>query len=137
MERKKHKHPIVQFLQFNIVGIINTGVDFVAFNVLTALFSVYYVPAKVISYTLGLCNSYILNSRWTFKGNNKRDKKQILLFVAVNIVSLCTSIAVMWICRELLNIASDFWCNVIATPASLTVNFFGNRNFVFKQRNAE
>ena len=133
MEEKK-KNPIWQFIQFNLVGLLNTLVDFLVFTLLTELLHVYYLPAKTVSYCCGLVNSYFCNSRWTFKEKNRRTKKQFLLFVAVNLVSLGVSLGIMWVCRNIFAIQSDFWCNVVATPCSLIVNFLGNRMLVFREK---
>ncbi|MDL2235013.1 GtrA family protein [Christensenellaceae bacterium OttesenSCG-928-L17] len=128
---KKHWPAIKQFLQFNIVGILNTAVDFAVYTLLTELLHVVYIPAKIISYACGILNSYILNSSWTFKKERRRTKREVLLFIAVNLVTLCVSLGMMALCRNVFLIQSDFLCNVIATPVSMVLNFLGNKFFVF------
>ena len=128
---KKYGRTIKQFLQFNIVGLVNTGVDFLVYTLLTELLYMVYLPAKVISYACGILNSYILNSSWTFKQERRRTQGEIVRFVAVNLVSLGVSLLVMVLCRNALLIQSDFVCNIIATPVSMVINFAGNKLFVF------
>lgn len=121
-----------QFIKFNMVGILNTGVDFLVFTLFTELFHWFYVPAKIVSYSCGIVNSYICNSSWTFRQERKRTKKEFALFVVVNLVSLGVSLGVMYVCKNWFHIESDFICNIIATPISMIVNFAGNKLFVFK-----
>lgn len=129
---KKYKAAIWQFIQFNIVGILNTAVDFLVFTLLTEIAGLQYIAAKVLSYSCGVLNSYIVNSSWTFRRERKRTKKEFFLFICVNVASLCVSLASMYVCRNWLHIYSDFLCNLIATPIAMAVNFFGNKLFVFK-----
>jgi len=129
---KDLKNSFWQFVKFNIVGILNTVVDFLVYTALTELLHLVYIPAKIISYTCGVVNSYIFNTSWTFKKERNRDKKEMFLFLLVNLVSLGVSLGVMYACRNWFHIESDFICNIIATPVSVVVNFAGNKLFVFK-----
>lgn len=129
---KKYGAAFWQFIQFNLVGIVNTLVDFLVFTLLTAVAGFTYIAAKVISYTCGVLNSYALNSSWTFRRQRKRTKKEFFLFLCVNIVALGVSLCGMYICRNYLQIRSDFLCNILATPVAMAVNFLGNKLFVFR-----
>ncbi|MDR1619904.1 MAG: GtrA family protein [Clostridiales bacterium] len=130
---KKYWGPIKQFIKFNIVGISNTLVDFLVFTLCTGVLHIAYIAAKMISYCCGVINSYIWNSAWTFKKETKRTGREYGLFLLVNLVSLGVSLGAMYICRNRLNIESDFLCNIIAMPLSMVVNFMGNRLFVFRE----
>jgi len=80
---KDLKNSFWQFVKFNIVGILNTVVDFLVYTALTELLHLVYIPAKIISYTCGVVNSYIFNTSWTFKKERNRDKKEMFLFLLV------------------------------------------------------
>lgn len=131
---KRYWGTVKQFLQFNIIGILNTAVDFLVFTALTELLGVVYLLAKTISYTCGVLNSYLLNSAWTFKRERRRTGREFLLFLCVNLVSLGASLLVMYLCRSVAKIESDFICNMIATPISMMINFAGNKLLVFKKQ---
>ncbi len=130
---KRYWGDIKQFIKFNLVGVLNTVVDFLIYTLLTEVFGWAYLFAKTVSYSCGVVNSYIWNSRWTFKAEQKRGKREFLLFLLVNLVSLGVSLGIMHACKNWLRIESDFWCNIIATPIALVVNFLGNKLFVFKK----
>lgn len=134
----KKNHPLLQFIRFNLVGVLNTAVDFLVFLLLNGALRVHYMPAKVLSYGCGLLNSYFFNSRWTFRAAEGRKFRHKFLFVLVNLVALGTSLGIMWLCHNVFRvgdhwgISRDIWANVIATPIAMVVNFTGNRLFVFK-----
>ena len=127
----KFKDDLVKFMKFNAVGILNTGVDFVVYTLLTAL-GMSLVPAQVISYGCGMLNSYLFNSRWTFKDRVFTVGKG-MRFVAVNLVSLGVSIGILTLCKNWWGIEGAL-AKLISVPFSLTVNFIGSRLFVFKDR---
>ena len=70
----KLKEQGLQFIKFGLVGVLNTLVDFLVYQLLVYL-GLHYAPAQCISYTCGLLNSYFFNSRWTF-GKGKRYTKR-------------------------------------------------------------
>ena len=69
--KKELKDGIVQLVKYNIVGVINTLVDFLVYQLLTYL-GMKYAIAQCISYSCGILNSYFFNSRWTFKRDAAR-----------------------------------------------------------------
>ena len=48
---------VIQFIRFNVVGVINTLIDWVVFWVMSML-GLHFVAAKIISYSCGLLQSY-------------------------------------------------------------------------------
>lgn len=152
MERKEQsgaKRTVIQFVKFNIVGVLNTLVDFLVFQALNLLLGWTYL-AQVVGYCCGIVNSYAWNSNWTFRDTRTRSAREIALFLIVNLVSLGVSLGVMWFCRTVL-VIDDVWvaswipaflssfikgdtvCKLIAMPFAIVVNYAGNRLFVFKE----
>ncbi len=142
------KENIWQFLKFAVVGVLNTVVDFLVFQLLNLTLGWMYV-AQVIGYSAGVLNSYFWNSRWTFRKEHKRSAREAASFLVVNLVSLGVSLGVLWACKNLLGI-TDAWvagwvpawlggfvkgdtvAKLIATPCAIVVNFIGNKLFVFR-----
>ena len=144
MEAKK---TIRQVIRFAIVGVLNTLVDFAVFQTLNLTLGWVYA-AQVLGYTFGIINSYLWNSNWTFREQRTRSLREIVLYVAVNLVSLGVSLGVIWLCREVFGITNEWvagWmpkflagflkgdtvCKLIATVVAIAVNYLGNRLFVF------
>ena len=130
--KKELKDGIVQLVKYNIVGVINTLVDFLVYQLLTYL-GMKYAIAQCISYSCGILNSYFFNSRWTFRRDSGRSKKEFIYFVAVNLVSMGLSVLLLKVCYEILNINSNLISKAIVTPIVMLVNFFGSKLFVFKK----
>ena len=153
MEHKEQqsgaKRTVIQFIKFNIVGVLNTLVDFLVFQALNLLLGWTYL-AQVAGYCCGIINSYAWNSNWTFRDSRTRSAREKLLFLIVNLVSLGVSLGVMWFCRSVL-VIDDAWvaswmpsfltsfikgdtvCKLIAMPFAIVVNYVGNRLFVFHE----
>lgn len=134
------KQWLVQFVKFNLVGLLNTLID----NGLYALFhDVWAWPfalAKTLSYGAGMVNSWAWNSRWTFarKGEKsavQQGKKtaQILKFLLVNGLAYLTQLGILWLCERIWGDTSVWTSLFLATPASILVNFLGNKLFVFNK----
>ena len=142
------KKTLWQMAKFAIVGVLNTMVDFAVFQTLNLTLGWVYA-AQVLGYTAGVINSYLWNSNWTFREQRTRSLREIVLFIAVNLVSMGVSLGVIWLCREVFGITNDWvasWmpkflagflkgdtvCKLIATVIAIAVNYLGNRLFVFK-----
>ena len=149
MSASEGKKSIVQLLKFILIGASNTLLDLVVTFALNAIFGIYYL-AKIIGYACGILNSYIWNSRWTFREERRRDAREIITFIAVNLVTLGLSLLLQWVLRDRLHL--DAWwtgfagenfftkilngerfCLLLASGVALLVNFAGNKLFVFRR----
>ena len=146
---------LIQLIKFAIVGASNTVVDMIVNTVLSFVLNlftsggwiVYF--AKAVGYCCGILNSYVLNSRWTFREERRQDRREKLSFVAVNIAVLLISFALIWAFKNLLHhndwwsglslpgwlakiVSGDLFCSLLATCICIPVNFILNKLFVFK-----
>lgn len=151
---KPRRKGFLQFMQFALVGVLNTLVDLVAFRLLESLFAwAYWIYfANAVSYTLGVLCSYFCNRAWTFRSQKKKTWREFLLFFVVNLVSLGVSTLLIYLFKRFLPFDAaqlsaalgflpaalvriftyDFVCKLFATPFVVVVNFIGNKLFVFK-----
>lgn len=153
MSVSEGKKSIVQLLKFVLIGASNTILDLLVTFALNAIFGIYYL-AKIIGYACGIANSYFWNSRWTFREERKRDAREIVTFIAVNLVTLGLSLLLQWVFRDKLHLDAwwmDFagenfftkilngerFCLLLASGIALLVNFAGNKLLVFKKRETE
>ncbi len=130
---KRYWEPLKQFLKFNVVGILNTVIDLLVFGLFNSVFGFGDALSKTVSYSCGVLNSYLWNSRWTFKQEQKRTKKEFLLFVLVNLVSYGASLGILYACRAWFGIENGTMRNLIATPVAVVINFIGNKLLVFRK----
>lgn len=146
--------------KFAFVGIINTILDFAILNVLIAIgFSATFLIlgqkiliANVISVSIAMVNSFILNRQWAFKSQNKNVAMEIAKFAVVTLFgmfvihqlifslflyrfTLVSDIAYRIIHALSLPFSREFislnTSKVIAVVGSLIWNFFGYKFFVF------
>ena len=127
----KIKRNFKQLMKYGIVGVLNTAVDFLVYQLLTFL-GINYALAQCVSYSCGILNSYLINSRWTFKQEARHEKKEFLSFVVVNLLSLGISILLLKVCYDVLNIESNLISKAIVTPIVMVINFIGTKLLVFK-----
>lgn len=124
----KHKNIIVQFIKFNIVGLFNTAIDFGVFILLHSL-GVYFLIAQIISYSCGTLNSFIMNKYWTFSKTESAGLSEIVKFLLVNIISLNTSLLMLYLFRFYFSVII---AKAFATIFSVIINFAGNKYWTFK-----
>lgn len=144
------KRSFVQFIKFALVGASNTIIDMLVSMVLNAIFHWYYF-AKVIGYCCGVLNSYLLNSRWTFKEERRKDAKEIISFIGVNLVVLLISLGLMSLMKNTWNVVGwwdalslpswmlklingERFCMLVSAVICIVINFIGNKLFVFTNR---
>lgn len=114
-------------IRFIGVGIANTAVDFIVFNIV--LFSTGMPPAlaTIISTSVAMGVSYFLNRRIVFKAGGRAFSRQLVLFLAATILSqwVVQAIIISYMTGFLQGIAASlladsaqqFW------PQWLVVNF--------------
>lgn len=131
---EKLKNLFFQAVRFGLVGVVNTLVDACAYFLLTLLpfFAQHYLAAQAISYSLGVCNSLVMNKRFTFRETEKMGAKRVALFLLVNAISLGVSSLVLFVCREYGQFP-NLIAKGISIVFSLGVNFLLNKLLVFKK----
>jgi len=120
-----------RFLRFCTVGLGNTAIDILCFFVLT-ISGVPYLAAQIAAYSAGMVNSYICNRHWTFRMRTSSDGKEMLRFLAVNLVSLGFSSLLLLVCYDVGRQA--LWISkLIATGGGLLLNYAGSHWWVFQR----
>lgn len=64
------KNTFIQFIEFCVVGVANTAIDWIVYFLLTKFILINFKlwpTAKAVSFLVAVINSYILNTLWTFK----------------------------------------------------------------------
>ncbi|WP_025720156.1 GtrA family protein [Paenibacillus sp. 1-18] len=123
--------PLLPIIRFGMVGLVNTGVDYIIFMLL-AWAGVPVLIAQIVSYSCGTANSYILNSKWTFNKQRSNDthKSQLPKFIAINLIVLGLTALLL----QLLHTGTELplaLCKLIATAAGMIINYIGSRYWVF------
>ncbi len=133
-----------QFLRFVLVGLLNTGIDFLILNLLSKVTGITsgnaLIPINMLSFTIATTNSYFLNKRWSFRdGNQLNPGKKFVMFLLVSLVGVTINTTIIRLITNLdpmFGLSSQLWLNVAkvgATGISLFWNFIGYKLFVFKK----
>ena len=131
-------------IRFALVGILNTFVDFVILFTLVGLFGMPSLVANIISTSVALAVSYLLNKKAVFGNTDTHNHRQIIFFIIVTLSGLwvlqslvitgVTTLLHTWLT------ASDgsvlFVAKLVATFFSLTWNYLWYSRAVFKKENS-
>lgn len=147
------KNDVLQASKFALVGVINTLLDYVLFFVFFSLCRLDKNIAQILATAIAMTNSYLVNRYWTFQKTGAVKGQEIIRFIAVNVLSLLTTLLFLnlfydWLllhklANQLLALVgipfvlegdwAVMFCKLLAMPFSLGVNFLGNRLWVFKK----
>lgn len=117
--------------KFGLVGVLNTLIDIGLFWLLFSVFGVPYLMANVLSYGAGMLNSFVMNKLWTFSERRKHGliRRQLPIFVAVNLVSLALSSLILWALAPSIGVMP---AKLAGTLASFVTNFWASQRFVYR-----
>lgn len=118
-----------ELLKFGITGVLNTLISMLCYFLLLKL-NVYYLLANVISYFVGMTNSYILNRKWVFKSDSSIIKTSIK-FCCVNIITLGISTLLLYIFVHNFNFNKAI-AQIVTTMIIMVINYLGSKFWTFK-----
>ena len=119
-----------KFLKFGLVGIINTVITLVIFNILNFI-GINYIVANTIGYIGGMVNSYVWNNKWVFKANSK-ELSTIGKFIIVNLIVMILNNFILILLVEKLGLNTIF-AQIIALGITTVINFVGNKLWTFNK----
>ena len=141
---------------FALVGVANTALDFAIYNVLTSQFAGWSrIPANVVSTTVAMTFSFVVNLLWVFSPHRKLVPARALRFIWVTSCALYgVQTLVIWLtsgiwsapfdqlaahCVQIFSLAAGNEDMIarnlvkgLATVASMTWNYLWYRFYVFR-----
>ncbi|HSU79537.1 MAG TPA: GtrA family protein [Candidatus Angelobacter sp.] len=135
----------IQYLKFGAVGLTSGALDLGSLNLLLLIWPtsnhVLLVVFNTFAYALAVLNSYIWNSRFTFREGNSNTHGQKVAFIVQAIISLFISDGVLYVGTVLLSTTNWFPRLVIYNIAKLLsmflsslASFFFMKFFVFRKK---
>ena len=128
---KEHELLRKQFIKFFCVGLLNTLLCYIAFNILTDIFLINDKLANIIGYIIGVTNSYIFNKFWTFK-SDKFQFKEFIIFVIIFLFSLGLQLGIYTILTDYLSFHQKI-AFIIGMVFYTLTNFLLNKFITFKK----
>jgi putative flippase GtrA len=131
----------MRFVKFAVVGVANTAISFVVFNL--AAIGLHMAPlwANALAWLAGFANSFIWNRLWTFADRRTGPVGTVLLrFAAANALALAVSTLIIVVLQAAAGLpqggqASALELNLIeavAISGALTVNYLVSLRWVFQ-----
>lgn len=143
---QKQGRSLVQFIQFGLVGVSNTAVDWIVFFLLTNyvfLTKDLEPTAKAIAFVVAVTNSFVWNTLWTFRQEFKKvvGSKETAIkrgggvffrFFVVSLIGWGINYYVFKYAR--FNLSQGQIMALIAASAAATLwNFFANKLWTYKK----
>ena len=133
---------VAKAVSFGLVGVVNTGVDFCIFWIAAQEFGLPLVVANVMSWTIAVSGSYVMNSMFTFAAESGRKLgwRSYGTFLASGVVGLIAKTATLLIAARFaplfiadptVQLAAAKGCAIVA---SFVVNFSLSHFVVFRRR---
>ena len=121
--------------RFVLVGLVNTGVDFLLFLFLVRVAGINYLLAQTVSYCFGMVNSFIMNKLWTFAktGQDISTHLQFIQFAGLNVLSLGGSLLGLKILNDYLGV-NIYLAKILVTGVTWSIRYVGYRYWVFARR---
>lgn len=118
-----------EFIKFGIVGVSNTLITFVVYNILLKI-GINYLVANIIGYICGMINGFIWSKNWVFRVN-KESKMYFIKFALVNLLSLAVSTGLLMVLVKQLSLNSTI-TQLITTCITVVINYLLNKIYTFK-----
>lgn len=144
-KRDKLRRGSVRFSKFTVVGLMNAGVDIGTLNLFLwlahtrdpSVLAIYNGVALV----LANANSYLWNTRWTFRGRASSDHRQRVLFAVQALIGMGVSNTLFWALIRPVLIYTDVpaylagnVAKIISVVVASVLSFFMMRYVVFSRK---
>jgi putative flippase GtrA len=127
------KKEIISYLFF---GVLTTIVNFVAYFILTDIFSMHYTIATAISWLLAVLFAFITNKIYVFKtkGTLSSIIKELISFIFFRILSLGLDLGLMIILVSTLKL-DDLFSKIVVNIVIVIVNYALSKFVIFTKKN--
>ena len=124
-----------EFFKFAVVGVVNTGIDFGLYFVLTRCTDLgdgnWILLANFIAFSAAATNSYFLNKFWTFKVKGGKMPVQFSKFFLVSLVGLLLNEIILYSLVNGIDL-HDLFAKAAAIVVVLFWNYLANKYWTFK-----
>lgn len=119
-----------KIIKFILVGGCSTGIDFIIYMLVSLRWPI--TLSKGVSMIVSSIFSYVANKHYTFGNKEKTSISYLIRFYAIFIANFCTNLGVNYLIYQ--ETGKKIVAYIIATICGMTVNYMGQRFFVFNQK---
>ena len=120
---------------YGIIGGFSAGIDFLVFYLLTSYLGFFYLFANIISVSIGITISFILNKNFNFKVKDKV-LKRFLIFISVGFGGLLLSSALFYFFIDIRTFEKNN-SKFLSVFFVMVIQFFANKFITFKKYHYE
>ena len=131
------------YAKFSVVGVTNVVVDYGTLNLLLLLFPSrdpnHLAFYNLLALALANTNSYLWNTRWTFRSGVRHDLRQKAMFALQALLNVGVSSVVLWVAARLLfaytvlpSIVVGDLAKVLSSVVATTLSFLILHSLVFR-----
>ena len=95
-------YPVLHFLKYNAIGIVNTLITLVVSWVLLHLLDWSLEVSNFLGFVAGGINSYLMNRIWNFKSENRK-RTEVVRFIVVFLLSYALNFVALEACVYVLD----------------------------------
>lgn len=129
---KISKNNIIQFISFNIIGLINTLLTTLLFFILIYLEGNYIISLFIV-YVLGILFSFYMNKNFTFKYNSSNTLIMFIKMCSSYIFIFLLNAGLLYFFIEGILI-NKYLAQILAMFLLIIVSFMLQKFFVFKEK---
>ena len=120
-------------MSFAVVGLINSAVDFALFSLGFYYLGLPIIAANVVSWSIAVSGSYVMNSLTTFAHESGRELRlsSYVHFVLSQMAGLVANTATVFLASHFVHVLV---AKILAIGASFLVNFSVSHFVVFRKR---
>ena len=126
------KKLFVQLINFGIVGVIATVIDFGVLAFCKEILGLKVLVSSAISFTVSVIFNYILSMLFVFKSGEKNKAKEFSVFVILSLGGLGLNQAIMWLGTTVLS-AYYLLVKLVAEVFVPVYNFITRKVFLEKK----
>lgn len=138
-----YRKPMIQFIKYAAVGVLNTLVTLIVIVICKSLLGVNEYVSNALGYIAGLINSFIWNKNWVFKAKDN-SFTQLYRFAFGFMLCYCLQLAVVWAITEHTPYGDMLWrfgpftvsgygvATIIGMGFYTVANFIYNRQVTFR-----
>ena len=127
---KKMLHRFHRLISYGIMGVINTGVEYIVFYLLYRLIRLPIEASQALGYLCGSVCGYFLNSNVTFREGKGRTRAQFIQYVGLDLLLAAVSSYVMGVVER------QGWpilpLKILITACITLIHYIVYKYFVFR-----
>ena len=123
---------VLKAVSFALIGLFNTAVDFGVFSLAYYFFGLPIIAANLMSWTVAVSSSYVLNSMITFSVESQRELsvRTYATFVLAQLAGFAANTTTIVVASHFMPV---LFGKVLATGVSFMVNFSLSHFVVFRK----